>query len=279
MAKTVNDDGTLEWLDNLSNGVDGNIIDCVVVGTYLYVFGNFTYVGGTNPNQGESTDHIYSPNLAKYNLTTSTWEAINTKMEDDTNLFIISAPHWPYQITGNFAVNGTDIYFLANICTKFNGISTRVPSGRYNRVCKIDTTTNTYSIISNTDFNESIQSPITLDNNIYMLVTYSPVVCFNTITNTLSNIGTYSAGGPGTALVSHNGAFYISGDTYNRYSGYYGEVNFIYEMSYNQVNLSLDNKIITTLTPIKPSAIVSVDSYNTKNIVNVFSSTESFLNF
>jgi hypothetical protein len=288
MARRVNSDGTLSDLNNLSNGVNGGILDCVTVGDYLYVFGTFTHVGGTNPDHGSSTDHIYSPNIAKYNIKTNTWEAINTLDPNDpndppTNLFIFEVRYWPYQLTGNFVVNNTDVYLLANTCTKFNGISTLTDQDpgpyKYNRICKIDTVNNIYSIVQNTYIGPTIYNATVIDNKIFMILGYSPLTSFNTITNEITSIGTFNAGEQTHAITTSNGAFYISGNRYHRYSGYWNTTIFLTEMSYQQLDLTLNNKIVTTLTPLNPSANVITSRNGGKNIINVFPSEKSSLDF
>ena len=286
MARRVNGDGTLSDLNNLSNGVNGGILDCVTVGDYLYVFGTFTHVGGTNPDHGSSTDHIYSPNIAKYNIKTNTWEAINTVDPNDpndppTNLFIFEVRYWPYQLTGNFVVNNTDVYLLANTCTKFNGISTLTDQGpyKYNRICKIDTVNNIYSIVQNTVIDPTIYNATVIDNKIFMILGYSPLTSFNTITNEIASIGTFNAGEQTHAITTSNGAFYISGNKYTRYSGYWNTTIFLTEMSYQQLDLTLNNKIVTTLTPLNPSANIIASRNGDKNIINVFPSEKSSLDF
>ncbi len=94
-----------------------------------------------------------------------------------------------------------------------------------------------------------------------------------------TNIGDYYAGGDARKLAMANGSFYITGNIYDRYNGYYGITQFLYEMSYNQVVLTLNNKNVTTLTPLNPSAILSIERNELQDTVNVFSSTESYLNF
>jgi hypothetical protein len=127
----------------LSQG-DGNGVSSTVAA--LAVSGNSVFVGGvfTTVNQGGTgaTPAITANNVATFDTTTNTWSGISQGNGNGVNNTVLG-----------LAVSGNSLFVGGNFTMANQGGTGATPAITANRVAKFDTTTNTWSALSQGDGN------------------------------------------------------------------------------------------------------------------------------
>ena len=110
-----------------SNGVDNDVRALAVIGNAIYIGGVFTFAGNVAAN-----------NVAKFDTTTNTWSALSQGNGNGVN--------------GNFvdklAVSGNSLFVGGGFTVANQGGTGATPAIPANNVAKFDTTTNTWSALS-----------------------------------------------------------------------------------------------------------------------------------
>jgi uncharacterized repeat protein (TIGR01451 family) len=130
------------------NGVDSNVLALAVIGSDLYVGGSFTIanVGGSG-----GTPAVPVNNIAKFDTTASVWSALSNVNGNGVDISVRA-----------LAVIGSDLYVGGEFTTANVGGSGGTPAVTANRVAKFNTTTNTWSALSNVNGNG-------VDNSVFAL--------------------------------------------------------------------------------------------------------------
>lgn len=121
------------------NGVNGPVYTLAVIGTDLYVGGQFTRanVGGSG-----GTPEVPVNNIVSFDTTTGTWSALGNGNRDGVN-----------NSARALAVMGSDLYVGGYFTSANVGGSGGTPVVPANRVAKFDTSTRTWSALGNGDGN------------------------------------------------------------------------------------------------------------------------------
>ncbi len=172
-----------------AGGVNGNVSALAVLGSDLYVGGNFTQAGGVNANS-----------VARYNPTMNSWSALGTGaggVDGD-----ISA----------LAVVGNDLYVVGNF-SRANAGGTSGSVVNVNRIARFNATTNAWGALTGTGGGNGVNSNIfaiaTAGSDLYVGGSFTEVnfggtvnaqlganciARFNTTTNTWSTLGSGGIG-------------------------------------------------------------------------------------
>ncbi|MEP7342062.1 MAG: hypothetical protein ABI977_30300 [Acidobacteriota bacterium] len=175
------------------NGVDGFVNAMVVIGSDLYVGGDFTMAnfGGTS---------ISARGVAKFNMLTNVWSALGTGSGKGVNgrSFVLAAIGSDLYVGGDFT--------MAN----FGGTSISA-----NRLAKFNTATNTWSALgtgSGNGVNDYVNAMAVIGSDLYVGGTFNTanvggatvsvnyVARFNTITNTWNTLGIGGGNGVNIAV-------------------------------------------------------------------------------
>jgi hypothetical protein len=204
-TKTWSPLGTLPGIptQGFNIGVNGSVNAFAVIGSVLYVGGKFFSVGNMSAN-----------NMAKLDMQNNLWDTVDIGPGGETSRIFA------------LAVIGNDLFVGGSAITIFgaNGAPISV-----NNVTKLDTATNTWSLLGSgtgSGVNNSVRTIAVKGNDLYVggdfttanlggtQVNANYVAKFSTLTNTWSAVGTGSGNGVNSSVLSilvSGGDLYLGG--------------------------------------------------------------------
>jgi hypothetical protein len=134
------------------NGVDDAVRTVVVSGNNVFIGGDFTVVGTINP--------VAANRVAKFDTTTNTWSALSQGNGNGVNNSVFA-----------LAVIGNSVFVGGDFTTANLGGTGGTPALPVNRMAKFDTTTNTWSAVSQGNgngVNSKVEALVVTGNNLFV---------------------------------------------------------------------------------------------------------------